>query len=63
MPVLLLLLLLGVVAYFIWRARSTTLTRDCRWRRLSAAGDWRCAFCGATCESAATPTDCHKPSG
>jgi hypothetical protein len=61
MPVLLLLLLLGVVAYFIWRARTTTLTRDCRWRRVSAQGAWRCAYCGATCESAQTPVDCLKP--
>ena len=61
MPVLLLLLLLGVVAYFIWRARTTTLTRDCRWRRVSAKGDWRCAFCGAARQSDRAPTDCHKP--
>ena len=61
MPVLLLLLLLGVLAYFVWRARTTTLTRDCRWRRVSADGHWRCAYCGAGCQSDQTPVDCQKP--
>lgn len=46
MPVLLLILLLGVLAYFVWRHRSTTLTRDCRWRLDRGAGIWRCAACG-----------------
>ncbi len=43
---MLFLLLLGVPAYFIWRHRSTSLTRDCRWRLDRAGGVWRCAACG-----------------
>ena len=39
-------LLIGVVAYFVWRHYSSSLTRDCRWRLDRAAGVWRCAACG-----------------
>ncbi|TDK42280.1 hypothetical protein [Antarcticimicrobium luteum] len=46
MPVLLLILLAGVLAYFIWRHRSSSLSRDCRWRQDRARGVWRCAACG-----------------
>ncbi|HCE69913.1 MAG TPA: hypothetical protein DET67_01175 [Ruegeria sp.] len=46
MPVLLLILALGVFAYFFWRARSTTLSRNCRWRLDRRRGDWACAYCG-----------------
>ena len=60
MPVLLLLLLLGVIAYFVWRARTTTLTRDCRWRQVSREGDWQCNFCGAHTQAQKMPTDCLK---
>lgn len=47
MPVLILILLIGVVAYFVWRHYRTSLTRDCRWRLDRARGAWRCAACGA----------------
>ncbi|MDU8944588.1 hypothetical protein [Ovoidimarina sediminis] len=46
MPILL-LLLVGVLAYLWWRWRRTTLTRACRWREDRRRGIWRCAFCGA----------------
>ena len=47
MPLLLLILALGTLAYLYWRWRTTTLTRDCRWRMHRAEKLWRCAFCGA----------------
>jgi hypothetical protein len=47
MPILLVLLLFGTLAYLWWRRRTTTLTRDCRWRLDRTAGDWHCASCGA----------------
>ncbi|MCE8512127.1 hypothetical protein KBY22_05450 [Ruegeria pomeroyi] len=46
MPVLLLFLALVVFAYFFWRARSTTLTRNCRWRFDRNREIWTCAYCG-----------------
>ncbi len=45
---LLILIVVGVLAYLWWRWRYTTLTRDCRWREDRSTGTWRCAFCGAT---------------
>jgi hypothetical protein len=59
MPVLLILLLLGVLAYLYWRRKTTTLTRECRWRR-TAVGQWRCAFCGAEFASDDSPIVCLK---
>lgn len=47
MPILLLALLLAVVAYLWWQWRTTTLTRECRWRQHKTTGDWRCSYCGA----------------
>ncbi|MCB1312920.1 MAG: hypothetical protein KDK29_14065 [Sedimentitalea sp.] len=48
MPLLLLVLLIGVLAYLWWQHRTTTLTRNCRWRADRAAGEncYRCASCG-----------------
>ncbi|WP_424985930.1 hypothetical protein [Microbulbifer sp. S227A] len=48
MLILLVFLLVGVVVYFVWRARNTTLTRQCRWRadRSVAADYYRCLACG-----------------
>ena len=60
MPALLLILLLGVLAYLWWRRRTTTLTRDCRWRQLRARGGWRCAFCGAETIGMEEPRDCLR---
>ncbi|UWQ92197.1 hypothetical protein K3727_05195 [Rhodobacteraceae bacterium M382] len=60
MPVLLLVLLLGVFAYFVWRARTTTLTRDCRWRQVSRDGAWQCSFCGSKMQGENMPTACQK---
>jgi LSD1 subclass zinc finger protein len=53
-PLLLILLGLGVLAYLWWRWRRTTLTRECRWRldRTKGAGHWRCAACGAVADLA-----------
>jgi len=48
MPILLLLLLLGVLAYFLWRHKTSNLSRTCRWREERKNGCWRCASCGAT---------------
>ncbi|MCK0150570.1 hypothetical protein MWU54_11080 [Marivita sp. S6314] len=59
MPVLLILLLLGVLGYLYWKRASTTLTRDCRWRRIGP-GQWRCAFCGAETASQDSPLMCLR---
>lgn len=59
MPVFLLLLLLGVLAYLWWRWRMTTLTRDCRWREDRTRRVWRCAFCGAE-TGEGPPTRCLR---
>ena len=56
-PVLLILLLLGVLGYLFWKRRTTTLTRNCRWRRVDE-GQWRCAFCGAEVNSEGAPLIC-----
>ena len=44
---LLLVLAIGTFGYLWWRWRTTTLTRECRWREDRGRGVWRCAFCGA----------------
>jgi Tfp pilus assembly protein PilV len=59
MPIFLILLLLGVLAYLYWQHKTTTLTRECRWRR-TAQDAWRCAACGAEMESESNPTVCLK---
>ena len=59
MPIFLILLLIGVLAYLYWQHKTTTLTRECRWRRV-APGAWRCAFCGAEMASEKSPTVCLK---
>ena len=59
MPVLLIVLLLGVLGYLYWRRKTTTLTRNCRWRRM-AAGRWRCAFCGAETAAETSPIVCLR---
>ncbi|MEY8830227.1 hypothetical protein AB9K34_17765 [Sedimentitalea sp. XS_ASV28] len=48
MLILLVFLLIGVAAYFTWRWRSSTVTRQCRWRadRSVAADYYRCLACG-----------------
>ncbi|WP_085822901.1 hypothetical protein [Ruegeria meonggei] len=63
MPVLLLLLLVGVFAYFAWRARTSSLTRDCRWRQHRKEGFWTCTYCGAQQKGEDAPTQClnRKP--
>ncbi|MDW4499078.1 hypothetical protein R5H30_13865 [Sulfitobacter sp. D35] len=67
MPVLLILLLVGVLAYLYWRHTRTTLTRDCRWRadRSRDKGSLhfhRCASCGAEVYTAGdgAPRDCRR---
>jgi hypothetical protein len=62
LPVVLALLLVGVFGYFWWRRRSTTLTRDCRWRQDRVRGVWRCAFCGAETTGTRSPRDCLRGS-
>lgn len=48
MLILLVFLLAGVVAYFVWRSRTSTLTRQCRWRadRTVSANYYHCLACG-----------------
>jgi hypothetical protein len=64
---LLILLGIGVFAYLWWRWRTTTLTRECRWRedRAAGPGHWRCAACGAetVAEPGQEPRECLKPRG
>ncbi|WP_065328989.1 hypothetical protein [Tritonibacter mobilis] len=60
MPVLLILLLLGVLSYLYWRRHTTTLTRDCRWRRARSGPGWHCAFCGAVDDDAQPPRHCSR---
>ncbi len=62
MPILLLTLLLGALAYLWWKRTATTLTRDCRWREDRAAGEWVCAFCDARMASNGPPKLCQNPS-
>ncbi|MFP7569877.1 hypothetical protein ACGKZZ_03775 [Marivita sp. S2033] len=59
MPIFLILLLLGVLAYLFWRRKTTTLTRECRWRQVQL-GQWRCAFCGAETASQSSPLVCLR---
>lgn len=63
MPVLMLLLLVGVLAYMWVARRGSTLTRMCRWREDRRAGLWRCAACGAETVVAGgrRPKDCLRP--
>lgn len=61
MPVLLLLLALGVIAYLYWRRRTTSLTRNCRWRFSRARGGWQCAYCGGAAPGADPPRHCAAP--
>ncbi|MDE4174746.1 hypothetical protein PXK01_11315 [Phaeobacter sp. PT47_59] len=63
MPILLLILLAGVLAYFIWRNRTSTLTRHCRWRAERSKGQWRCTSCGAVQPGEAQPRHCLNPAG
>lgn len=62
MVFLALLLLFGTLAYLAWKRRSTTLTPLCRWREDRAAGDWRCATCGARApgEAGGAPRHCLR---
>ncbi|WP_225028464.1 hypothetical protein [Xinfangfangia pollutisoli] len=62
MPLLLLLLLIGVLAYQWHVRRTSTLTRACRWRldRGVAPDYWRCAACGAE-QRGPEPRDCLRP--
>jgi len=60
MPILLLILAAGVFAYFVWRSRTSSLTRDCRWRQHRKEGYWACAYCGAQHQGAEAPTTCLK---
>lgn len=59
MVILLLVLLVGVLAYFVWRRMATTLTRTCRWRKV---GDhaYRCTYCGARARQTDPPLFCAR---
>ncbi|MBC2834277.1 hypothetical protein [Paragemmobacter straminiformis] len=65
MPLLLLFLLLGTLAYMWLARRNATLTRHCRWRldRTTGPTAWRCAACGAetTAPQGKSPRDCLRP--
>ena len=60
MPALLVLLLIGVLAWLWLARRGRTLTRACRWRedRTTGSDVWRCAACGAVTHG--TPRDCLR---
>ncbi len=60
MPILVAALLIGVLAYFIWRRATTTLTRNCRWRLNRPEECWRCAFCGAQSDGLTEPKKCAR---
>ena len=60
MPVLILLLLTGVFGYFIWRRKTSTMSRDCRWRQQRSQHRWQCTNCGAVQPGAAEPRDCLR---
>ncbi|MFO1203217.1 MAG: hypothetical protein U1E58_11340 [Tabrizicola sp.] len=61
MPLLLLILAVAVYLYLWHRWRTTTLTRNCRWRldRSIAPDFWRCVACGATARGV-EPRDCLR---
>ncbi|NHB75426.1 hypothetical protein [Rhodobacter calidifons] len=61
MPILLLVLGVGVYLFLWHQWRTTTLTRDCRWRldRRVAPDFWRCAVCGAEALGA-EPRECLR---
>lgn len=61
MPILLLILAVGVYLYLWHQWRTTTLTRDCRWRldRSVAPDFWHCAVCKAEARGA-EPRDCLR---
>jgi len=61
MPILLLALLFGTLAYLWWKRTATTLTRNCRWREDRAAGGWVCAYCEARLTDNAPPRTCKNP--
>lgn len=62
MPLILLLLLFGVLAYVYWQRRTTTLTRNCRWRADHARGEgqYHCVFCDGRTRTSdgQPPRDC-----
>jgi hypothetical protein len=60
---LLLALLIGTLAWLWWHRRTTTLTRNCRWRQDKAAGVWRCRFCGGEVEGEKAPVRCVRSEG
>ncbi|NEY90777.1 hypothetical protein [Tabrizicola oligotrophica] len=58
---LLLPLLVAAVFLYLWLSRrNSTLTRVCRWRQERAAGQWRCAACGAVQTGDVAPRDCLR---
>ncbi|WP_022702466.1 hypothetical protein [Pseudorhodobacter ferrugineus] len=63
MPLLLLILLLGTLAYMWLSRRNSTLTRHCRWRldRTGGPNHYRCAACNAEMDTAGKPPrDCLR---
>ncbi|NIZ12880.1 hypothetical protein [Phaeobacter sp. HF9A] len=63
MPILLILLLFGTLGYLYWRRKTTTLTRNCRWRADRRVGGWHCAFCGARDAGEGSPIHCLRGQG
>lgn len=60
MPFLLLILFVTFAVLF-YRSRTTSLTRNCRWRR-QGKGLWRCAYCGQVLEGMdEAPKNCINP--
>jgi len=55
-------LLTGVLGYFLWRHKTSNLTRNCRWRQDRRVDEWRCAFCGGKEAGPDSPRDCRQMS-
>ena len=62
MPILLVVLITALLV-MVYLRKTTTLTRNCRWRQSQGEGHWRCAYCGAIFKdkSVSAPRLCLAP--
>lgn len=60
MPLVLIILVVALIVMF-YRFKTTSLTRNCRWRQDRAQGAWRCSYCGAEQpDTGKPPTICAR---
>lgn len=60
MPLVLIILVVALIVMF-YRFKTTSLTRNCRWRQDRAQGVWRCSYCGADLpDQGKPPTLCAR---